>query len=305
MIPMDLVLGTVFAGLLGTVFGSFLNVCATRWPVGESVVGPRSHCRSCDHTLAWHQNIPLVSWLALRGRCATCGTWIGWRYPAVEFAVGFTWALAAWQTLPALWEPGLTATSVFDAGLLGVEKMILSWLLVGLAIFDAENLWLPDRLTLGGAVLGLPFTFLRFGVHWVWKSAPLNWTSGLETHGEHIFEAIIHWTIGIVLAPGIILFTRWAYKAVRRRHGVGLGDAKLMLLLAVWLGLSHTLLAFVLAVAIGTVFALVLLALPGRGSEPWAVTKLPLGTFLCVGGIVSAFWGTPLINAYLRAAGFY
>ena len=155
--------------------------------------------------------------------------------------------------------------------------------------------------------LGLPFTFVRFAVHWVWKSAPLNWTSGMETHGQHIFEAIVHWTVGIVIAPAIILFTRWAYHKVRQRHGVGLGDAKLMLLLAVWLGLSHTLLAFVLGIGIGTIFALVLLALPARlrHAESWAVTKLPLGAFLCAGGIVSAFWGTPIINWYLRASGFF
>lgn len=307
MLPMVLILGTVFAGLLGLAFGSFLNVCATRWPEGESVVGPGSHCRSCGRTLVWHENIPLGSWLALRGRCGSCDAWIGMRYPLVELAVSACWALAAWQTLPALWATGWTATSVFDACLFGAEKMILSWLLIGLAVFDAENLWLPDRLTLGGAVLGLPFTFLRFGVHWVWKTGPLGWTSGMETHGQHTFEAIIHWSIGVVIAPGIILFTRWAYKRVRQRHGVGLGDAKLMLLLAVWLGLSHTLLAFVLGIGFGTIFALALLALPRRGpqAERWAVTKLPLGTFLCAGGIISAFWGTPLIDAYLRAAGFF
>ncbi len=301
------IVGTAIAALLGLAFGSFLNVCATRWPEEESVVSPRSHCRSCGRELKWYENIPLASWLALRGRCAGCGIWIGLRYPLVEFAVGATWALAAWQTLPALYAPGWTNTSIFDALLFGVEKMIISWLLIGLAVFDAENLWLPDRLTLGGAVLGLPFTFLRFGVHWVWKTAPLNWTSGLETHGQHVFEAIIHWGIGIILAPAIILFTRWAYHAVRKQHGMGMGDAKLMLLLAVWLGLSHMLLAFVLGVTVGAVFAIALLVSPGHRKNParWAITKLPFGSFLCVGGLVSAFWGTPLINAYLHAAGFY
>jgi len=306
MLPMVRVIGTVFAGLLGLAFGSFLNVCATRWPEGESVVSPRSHCRGCGRTLVWHENIPLGSWLALRGRCAGCGAWIGWRYPLVELAVGVTWALAAWQSLPALYAPGWTTTSIFDACFFGLEKMILCWLLIGLAVLDAENFWLPDSLTLGGAVLGLPFTFVRFAVHWVWKSAPLNWTSGLETHGAHIFDAIVHWSVGVVIAPAMILFTRWAYHKVRQRHGVGLGDAKLMLLLAVWLGLSHTLLAFVLGISFGAIFALVLLALPARmrTNERWAIAKLPLGTFLCAGGILSAFWGTRLIDAYLRASGF-
>jgi leader peptidase (prepilin peptidase) / N-methyltransferase len=300
-------LGTIIAALLGLAFGSFLNVCVTRWPEGESIVAPRSHCRNCGRTLVWHENIPLASWLALRGRCRGCGAWIGWRYPLVELAVGVAWAIAAWQAIPAIMTPEATATGVFDAALICVEKMILSWLLIALAVLDAEFLWLPDRLTLGGAVLGLPFVFLRFGVHWLWRSAPLHWTSGLEMHRAHVYEALVHWGIGVLLAPAIILFTRWAYRAVRKQEGMGLGDAKLMLLLAVWLGLSHTLLAFVLGVAFGTAFALVLLIFPAARREAgtkWSVSKLPFGTFLCLGGLVSAFWGTPMINAYLHAAGF-
>lgn len=298
---------TAFAALLGLAFGSFLNVCATRWPEGESVVAPRSHCRNCGRTLVWHENIPLASWMALRGRCRGCGEWIGWRYPLTEAAVAIAWALAAWQTVPALYSPGWTNTSIFDALFFGVEKMILSWLLIGLAVFDAENLWLPDRLTLGGAVLGLPFTFVRFSVHWVWKSSPLHWTSGLESHSAHIFEAVVHWTIGVIIAPVFILLIRWAYFAVRKSHGMGMGDAKLMLLLAVWLGLSHTALAFALGVGFGTLFALVLLLRPRRenNAETWALTRMPFGSFLCAGGLVSAFWGTHLIDLYLRWAGFY
>ena len=89
---------TVFAGVLGLAFGSFLNVCATRWPEEESNVKGRSRCRSCGRTLAWWENIPLASWLALRGRCRTCKTWIGWRYPLAELAVGGLWAFSAWHT---------------------------------------------------------------------------------------------------------------------------------------------------------------------------------------------------------------
>src|SRR3954471_4708255 len=92
------ILGTVFAALLGLAFGSFLNVCLSRWPEGESIVTPRSHCRKCGRVLAWWENVPLVSWVTLRGRCRGCGAWIGWRYVTVEAAVGGLWALAAWNT---------------------------------------------------------------------------------------------------------------------------------------------------------------------------------------------------------------
>src|SRR5580692_2649401 len=106
-------MGTIFAGLLGLAFGSFLNVCVSRWPAGESVVTPRSHCRACGRMLKWWENVPLVSWIALRGRCRTCGASIGWRYAAVELAVGGLWAAVAWRFLGRALEPDLPAISPF------------------------------------------------------------------------------------------------------------------------------------------------------------------------------------------------
>src|ERR1039458_2744307 len=83
--------GVIFSFLLGLAFGSFLNVCVSRLPEGESVATPRSHCRRCSHALAWWENLPLLRWLLLRGRCRSCSAWIGLRYPAVELAVGVLW----------------------------------------------------------------------------------------------------------------------------------------------------------------------------------------------------------------------
>jgi leader peptidase (prepilin peptidase)/N-methyltransferase len=104
----------------------------------------------------------------------------------------------------------------------------------------------------------------------------------------------------------LILLIRWFYKLIRRREGIGLGDAKLMALLAAWLGLPGALLSLALAAFLGSLAALVVLAFPAarRGSESWTASKLPLGTFLCVGGIVSSLWGQPIMSAYLRWAGF-
>jgi len=302
------ILGTVYGALTGLAFGSFLNVCITRWPAHESVVRPRSHCRSCGRALAWWENVPVVSWLALGGRCRTCRAHIGWRYPLVELAVGAAWAAAAWRAMPALYSPGWTAISIFDAVYFATEQMMLCWLLIGLAVLDLEHFWLPDWLTLGGAALGIPINLLRFTVHFVWYTIPLHWTteSELTTHRAHIFDVVVRWVIGIVLAPAFILGTRWVYRALRGREGMGMGDAKLMLLLAAWLGLSHTVLAFVLGVVLGAAAAVVVLAVPSlrRRSKSWALTKLPLGTFLCVGGIVSALCGGRIIDTYLRLAGF-
>jgi leader peptidase (prepilin peptidase)/N-methyltransferase len=107
-------------------------------------------------------------------------------------------------------------------------------------------------------------------------------------------------------AAALILLIRWVYWLIRRREGIGLGDAKLMALLAAWLGLPKALLAFGLGVVLGALVAIVLLLIPSarRESESWAMSKLPLGTFLCIGGIVSSLWGQPILSAYLCWAGF-
>jgi leader peptidase (prepilin peptidase) / N-methyltransferase len=288
------ILGTVLAGLLGLAFGSFLNVCLSRWPEGESAVKPRSHCRSCGRELTWWENVPLVSWIALRGRCRTCKAKISWRYPLVELAIGVLWAIPVWQLLT---NPEWSAPAIFIYVALGdaVGKWFFYWLLVALALLDAKNLWLPDWLTLPGTALGFIVAIV---------------TANLDL-GRRASATALHSLIGILAAAGLILLIRWAYWLVRRREGIGLGDAKLMAMLAAWLGLPGALLSFGLGVFLGAGFALVLLfknnankASAKHTEGAWAITKLPLGTFLCIGGIVSGLWGRPIIEAYLRWAGF-
>ena len=308
---MTALFATTVAAVLGLAFGSFLNVCLARWPEDESVIKPRSHCRSCGRTLAWSENVPLASWIVLRGRCRTCGEWIGWRYPVVELLVGLTWAVAVWQGISAVTAPGAPSqewigAGIFTALLFALEKMIFCWLLIALALLDAAHFWLPDRLTVGGAVLGLPFALFNFVMRWFWPvSVPQTSTEWAALHAS-VLASVLHWSIGVVLAPGIILLTRWAYRVARRREGIGLGDAKLMLLMAVWLGLAHTMLAFAIGVLLGAVVAAAMLFVSParRGSESWALTRLPLGSCLCAGGVVSALWGNPLVAGYLRLVGF-
>jgi len=112
--------------------------------------------------------------------------------------------------------------------------------------------------------------------------------------------------IGILAAAALILLIRWVYWLIRRHEGIGLGDAKLMAMLAAWLGLPGALLSFGLGVVLGALVAIVLLLVPSaqRDSKSWALSKLPLGTFLCIGGIVSSLWGQQMLAAYLRWAGF-
>jgi leader peptidase (prepilin peptidase)/N-methyltransferase len=290
------IFGTVFAGLVGLAFGSFLNVCLSRWPAGESVVKPRSHCRNCGRTLAWWENVPLLSWLALRGRCRTCGTWISWRYPLVELAVGVLWALIGWQACSGYPEGPVSFSplGLVEHVTAVCEKMLLTWMLVGLAALDLEHLWLPDIVTMPGILLGILVCLLRRGSVLATSSAPLS-----------VLNQLLRLAFSILIAYGLILLIRWIYWLVRRREGIGLGDAKLMALLAAWLGLPGALLAFAIGVVLGALVGVAILVKPrnGEGVESAGQMKLPLGTFLCIGGIISALWGKPILAAYMRWSG--
>jgi len=300
------IFGTIFAGLLGLAFGSFLNVCLSRWPEGESVVEPRSHCRNCDHTLAWWENVPLVSWLVLRGRCRECGAWIGWRYPLVEAAVGGLWAVPAWRLLGVVFEPEFPPDqsffhfSIYNDLAIAVGLAAFYWLLIGLAVLDAENLWLPNSLTFPGIALGVVFYVVYHG----------HGSRYMDRVSESALNATIDTTFSSVgsalLAAGLIQLIRWVYMLVRKQEGMGLGDAKLMAMLAAWLGLPGALLAFFLGAVLGSIAGVVLLAVPAarRGSGSWGTSKLPFGTFLCIGGIASSLWGQSILAAYMRWAGF-
>jgi leader peptidase (prepilin peptidase)/N-methyltransferase len=287
------ILGTIFAGLLGLAFGSFLNVCLSRWPEGESVVSPRSHCRSCDHALSWWENVPLVSWLALRGRCRDCHAWIGWRYPLVEFAVGALWAGCFFRyTWPAILRGSEQAW--WQAGIETIGFGLFFFVLVGLSALDAEHLWLPDAVTLPCIVLGVLFSVARAHVEIPADGLPRT-----------TLQVLLGRSLSIVLAVFPVLLIRWIYWLIRHREGIGLGDAKLMALLAAWLGLPGALLAFGIGAVLGAGAALALLVTPTSedSTERWSLRKVPLGTFLCVGGIVSGLWGQQIIAAYLLWAG--
>src|SRR5271170_5683833 len=141
----------IFCGLLGLVFGSFLNVCISRLPRHESVAAGRSRCPECGKPIRALDNVPLLSFLVLRGRCRDCGERISWRYPAIELATAALWVLC-WL------EFGLSVE--------GVGSAVLCFLLLGLAAMDAETMLLPNAFTLPGIVLGVIFSGAMCGGGW-------------------------------------------------------------------------------------------------------------------------------------------
>ena len=148
----------IFFGLFGLLLGSFLNVCIVRLPAGESVVWPRSHCRQCDQPIANWDNIPVLSWLLLGGACRKCGGRISWRYPLIELAICILFLMCCLH---------------FSFGWLAGCWALLCFLLLGLAVMDAETLLLPDWFTLPGLVAGIVFAGLRPGLEsgvWTWAA---------------------------------------------------------------------------------------------------------------------------------------
>jgi leader peptidase (prepilin peptidase)/N-methyltransferase len=302
MFPMLRILGTAFAALVGLAFGSFLNVCLSRWPEGESIATPRSHCRNCERTLAWWENVPLVSWLALRGRCRTCKARISLRYLFVELMVGAGWALIVFSIFPN--NISLVPLDfLLTVAIYGLSQIVLLWLFVALAVLDFEHLWLPDKITIPGILAGFAITVLYAAEN---SKRVFGFYGALSLRNRFLWQVFWHRLLAIFLAALLILLIRWTYKLIRKREGIGLGDAKLMAMLAAWLGLEGALLSFFIGVALGSVAALIVLANPASRAKDsnWALTKLPLGTFLCIGGIVSALYGQPILAAYLRWAGF-
>jgi leader peptidase (prepilin peptidase) / N-methyltransferase len=295
---MNVVLITALAGITGLVFGSFLNVCVSRWPEEKSTVRPRSHCPHCERTLAWWENIPLVSWLALRGRCRSCHVWIGWRYPLVELAVGGLWAFSAWQTLTRVPQQDLGAVSCIIL-VNGIAQMIFIWLLVGLAALDAENLWLPDRLIFPGIVLGLGLSVVRA----YFDAQAVGGSFAEWKHRTGV--SLSFWFLGLVVPAGVVLVIRFLYRMFRDQEGIGMGDVKLMAMLGGWMGMRIGLLDFGIGVIAAALFALLLLITPSlrANKTQWAQQKLPFGAFLSLAGIVGGFWGNEILAAYMRWGG--
>ena len=273
--------GAIFAALFGLAFGSFLNVVLARFPEDESIIHPRSHCRHCDHILAWWENLPLLSWILLRGRCRQCHAGIGVRYPLVELAIGVLWT-ACWLRFgpPQIGEIGdirvhiPTAYSMTQV----VGYALLCWLLLALAALDAEFFWLPDVLTLPGIALGIVFTLTLARLQW---GGPASLLESAQSCG-----------LAVVAAGGLILIIRLAYWLVRSVEGMGLGDAKLMAMLAAWLGLRGALECFAIAIFAAAAAAFVWLGVLAirRETSGWGKMPLPLGTFLCAAAITQLFY---------------
>ncbi len=297
------------AFVLGLLLGSFLNVCISRIPKGESLIRPGSHCPACNRPIRPYDNIPLLSWILLRSRCRHCKMPIPWRYPAVEVGTALWFLLAFLVTHHAILAD-ITAGSPIDTTKLlldGVGISLLGFALIGLMVIDWQTHTLPDIFTLTGTAAGFLITcvqamFLTTGegdIHLRPRSnLRMSSPGSFAARGDVFFtgpEAIVLGRLAAILAAaGLLLLIRALYKALRGREGMGLGDAKLLGMIAAFLGFGDAFVTFFLGMVACAGYAMYLLA-RGRAN---AATKLPLGSFLCGAGLVNALIGEALITWY-------
>lgn len=298
------------ACVFGLLFGSFLNVCIARLPYGESIVKPRSHCPNCEHPIRWYDNIPILSWLILRARCRDCGHTVSWQYPAVELATGLWFSyvglgfvhIYTWQKY---WDFGPPSPeSVINACLAQFATLILGFLLLGLLVMDWQTHRLPDAFTLTGIAIGfflvcVQAIFLgptedQILLH---HKAPI--TAAMSVEKGNVFltgpEALVGGRlVAILAAAALLLLIRKAYKLLRNRDGMGLGDVKLLAMIAAFLGFWPAILALFAGVLTASVYGVTLMA---RG-KAHAATRLPFGSFLAAGGLLSALFGPVIIDKY-------
>jgi leader peptidase (prepilin peptidase)/N-methyltransferase len=295
------VLLTVIVGLFGLIVGSFLNVVIYRLPVmlqrdweqqcremlAESdgpvspeavgqpatevaetfnLVTPRSRCSACGTPIKGYQNIPLVSYLFLKGRCASCGEHISMRYPLIEMLTGILSALVATH---------------FGYSIECAAALTLLWSLIALSVIDLDHQLLPDIITLPLMWLGLGLSLFSHG------------------DGNPIFVGPQDAIIGAIAGYLSLWSIYQGFKLVTGKEGMGYGDFKLLAALGAWLGWQMLFLIVILSAIVGLVAALGMIVFRGHDRQ----VPIPFGPYLAVAGFIALIWGPRLIDGYMSVSG--
>ena len=230
--------------VLGLSVGSFLNVCIYRLPRGESLVSPPSRCPSCGRPLGWFDNIPVASWVVLRGRCRQCRAPISVQYPIIEIVTALAWLVIAWMTPP---------------GWLLASRLVLGTALIVLFMIDLEHQLLPNAITLPGIVTGFAFSLVA-------HPGPRDSL------------------IGILVGGGVLYAIAAGYYLLRKEEGMGMGDVKMLAMVGAFLGWRAVLLTLVLSSFAGAVLGVIMMALQrGTMRYAWPFgTFLAVATFIAM-----------------------
>jgi leader peptidase (prepilin peptidase)/N-methyltransferase len=266
-----------FVLIFGLLIGSFLNVVIARLPRGRSIVSPPSHCPRCKAGIKFYDNVPVVSFLLLRGKCRACGEPISWRYPLVEVlnALFYLWAVHEfWMTGEA------------------VLVMALCSSLIVITFIDFDLQIIPDIITLPGILIGVtlgPFFMSAL-------NEPLPFHLGLLIpHAVPRLVSFLNSVIGMLCGAVPLFAIGWIWEKLRHEEGMGGGDVKLMGMIGAFLGWKGAFLTIFLGAIVGSAvgLTLIMLKLHKRGQV------IPFGPFLALGAVATAFYGPDIIAWYL------
>ena len=275
------VFGYVVAGVFGAIIGSFLNVVIHRVPLEESIVFPNSRCPSCGAALAFYDNIPVLSYVALRAKCRSCKEHISFRYPAVELLTAALFVAVAWHD-------GLSAALPFD--------LVFVSALLALVFIDAEHMLLPNVITYPGIVFALvarvAIPLLTGTPHF--DDVP-SLAQGALADMPIWVTSLAGALIGALLGGGSLWLMGWTWEKLRGIEAMGLGDVKMMFMVGAYLGWRLTILTIFVGVLTGSVIGILLMARQGQRNMQML---LPFGVFLGLGAIAALLFGSPLVEWY-------
>jgi leader peptidase (prepilin peptidase)/N-methyltransferase len=268
----------VFALFFGLILGSFLNVCILRLPQGVSITTPRSRCPQCKKLISWYDNVPVLSYVILGGKCRHCRKKISGRYPFIEGLTGVVSALL-----------------YLKLGF-GVEWAIylgFSCALIVLAFIDLDHRILPDPITLNGIWIGVLVN--------VYLAPPSPLISRIlramdvEITNPRLI-ALMASLLGIIVGGGLLWGVAEAYLRLRGIEGMGFGDVKMMAMVGAFLGAPMALLTIMLGSLLGSVIGLLFMRFAGKARD----YELPFGTFLGLAGIIAVLYGDDLVRLYVE-----
>ena len=271
----------IIAGVFGAIIGSFLNVVIHRLPLEESIVFPHSRCPACGAAIAFYDNIPILSYLVLRGRCRGCEVRISPRYFFVELLTALLFVLVTWRV-------GFDAVLLFD--------LVFVSALVALIFIDAEHMLLPNAITYPGIAFAL---VARVAIPYLSTTTRLDDLDGLMhgmLHGMPVWAAsLVGAVIGGLIGGGSLWLMGWTWEKLRGIEAMGLGDVKMMFMVGAFLGWRLTILTLFLGVLSGSIIGIVLML---RQRNRTMQMLLPFGVFLGIGAITALLVGTRIVEWY-------
>ena len=249
--------GYIYCFIVGICMGSFSNVCIYRIPGGESIVSPPSHCYNCNTKLRSVDLVPVFSYLFLGGKCRYCSTKISFRYPSIELLTGVLYLLVF---------------SVYGFSMQSLYYIVLASLLVIISFIDLDHFIIPDKLLIIGAVFGLVFNILGYGIPF-WDGI-----------------------YGSLVSVGLLLFTL-LIEFIIKKEAMGGGDIKLLGMIGLFLGLKYTILTIILAIYIGAIYGILVIIYSKIRNKKYNA-MIPFGPFISLGAIISLLYGSSIIDFY-------